>query len=317
MNITKDTLLEARAEASKQTALITLMSQYNLRKKNIWIVVEGKNDTCYYVNTIEKIIPNDWNVVPIEAGSKTKVISVLKSLDWNQYDKKRILFFIDRDLSDFINDINVSSSNLYVTDGYSIENSFVNDDVMFHVFDELLGLHCLTEDEKSSITALFQSAKDEFVKGMTIPMAILLCLQKRNIKTDGFNNIKVKQLFAFSRGVCSSQKSSQEFYDYVTQKLDCIGLFSDAEFDDSKTQFTTHNNHENLIRGKYMLEFFVLFILSIRNEWNSIEFAKTTACNRSVTLGVENAFTHIAVWVRLIPSLREFYKLSIIKRWLK
>lgn len=316
ISITKDTLLEARSEATAQTALITLMSQYGKEKKAIWIVVEGKTDPCYYINTITPIIPCDWEVIPVEAGNKKNLISVFKSLEKRDYDCKKILFFVDRDLSDFTNDIDVKSSNLYVTDGYSIENSLISEYVMFRILNELLGLHNLTKNEVSSIKDLFKEAKNSFINNMIIPMVIILYLRDHSIKVDGLQNINIKKMFDFVKGECSLKIKQQDLYKYIISNLNYNDSISKTGLETYKKKFLSHQNYKNLIRGKYMLAFLILFVISIRNDWKSFSFATTPAGKRSISLGTENAFENVAVRARTVPSLQEFYKASIIGTWL-
>lgn len=317
MSVTKETLIEARDDVKPQTALITLKSQFNPRSKKIWIIVEGKTDPCYYLNTIENVIPAEWKVVPVEAGNKNTVIAVFNSLDWHKYDKKKILFFVDRDLSDFIDDVKVKSANIYITDGYSIENSLISEYVIQRVLRELLGLNNINSNEIMSINSLFQRAKSLFIKTMTITMGIILCIREHNIPIDGLNTIEIKKKISFSKGECSLKLSLQGLYDYVIKQLNCKDSFSKAEYEASKAKFSFHRNHKNLIRGKYMLSFLVLFLISIRDDWEKIVFAKTRAKKRSITLGIDNAFENVAVRARTVPSLRRFYMKSIIGKWLK
>lgn len=317
MPITKNSLIADRKTAALQTALIILKSQFAEDKRCIWIVVEGKTDPCYYLNTIGNIIPCDWDVVPVEAGNKENVIEVFKSLDWNLYDKKKILFFVDRDLTDFIGDINICSDNFYVTDGYSIENSLISEYVVFRVLRELLGLNGLTDNEKSSIRTLFHDAKKVFIENMIIPMGIILCIREHNIAIKGLEKIEIKKMFIFSKGKCSLNPALHSIYDYVIEKLNCVGVFSESEIDGCKAKFLSHKNHKDLIRGKYMLSFLVLFANSIRDDWENISFAETRAHGRSLTLGINNAFENIAVRARTVPSLRNFYTASVMGAWLK
>ena len=317
MIISKDTLLEARVAVELQTALITLKSQYRNDKNKIWIVVEGKNDPDYYLNTIIHLIPRDWQVITIEAGNKKNVITVYKAIDWKNYSQKKILFFVDRDLSDFINDIDVSSTNFYVTDGYSIENSFITDEVMFRVLGELLGLYNLTSHEREAICELFKTSRHVFIKNMLIVMSIILCIEKHEIKTKGLNNIDIRDIFRFSQGSCVLKKTPQEIYNYVLTKLQCKGFFTEEEIEICKNEFSSHKNYMNLIRGKYMLSFLVLFVKSIRDDWNKFIFATTLAQKRNIDLTIQNAFVNVSVRARTVPSLRNFYIASVIGNWLK
>lgn len=312
MCLTKESLLNARKDAIAQTISLRLKREFKKKDNNIWIIVEGKDDPCYYLNTIIHIIPDDWEVTPLVAGNKKNVISVFNSLDWRIYKKKRILFFVDRDLSDFTGDIKVNSKNFYVTDGYSIENSLICEYVLLRILVELLGLQGLTENEINSIKSLFQNAKKVFINKMTIPMIIILCLTIKKFKINELDRFNIKDIFSFSQGVCFPQKTDKQIYDYTIQLFDCSNAFSKSFFRKYKKVFTSKKHYENLIRGKYALFFLVLFANSIRDDWNSFSFKRINARNRSLSLGINNAFEQIAVRARTTPSLQAFYKQSII-----
>ena len=312
MSLTKQKLIKARTKAASQILSLKIKREFKEKEKNIWIIVEGKDDPCFYINTIINAIPKDWNVTPLEAGNKKNVIATFHSLDWNKYSKKKILFFVDRDLSDFLDDIKIASENLYVTDGYSIENSLITEQVLLRTLKELLGLHNLTPKETNSITKLFLRAKKLFIKKMTTTMTIILFLQTNGIKINGLNNINIKDIFVFFQGICSAKKNKKQIYDYTLRSFNCDNVIKKSSFKEYEKIFISNSNYCNLIRGKYMLAFFVLFANSIRNDWDSLPFKETKAQSRSINLSLNNAFEHIAVRARITPSLQAFYKSTII-----
>ena len=107
-----------------------------------------------------------------------------------------------------------------------------------------------------------------------------------------------------------------KWFDYIINNLNYNDSISKTDLETYKKKFLSHKNYKNLIRGKYMLAFLILFVISIRNDWKSFFFATTPAGKRSISLGTENAFENVAVRARIVPSLQEFYKASIIGTWL-
>jgi hypothetical protein len=110
---------------------IVVIHEFKMRYKKecntIYGFVEGKDDIDFYTGFIEKYLPNDsWKVELWQVGGKKNVIEIYSNFNWNNYIKEQVIFFIDRDLSKFVNEKDIEDQNIYITDGYSIENSIVN-----------------------------------------------------------------------------------------------------------------------------------------------------------------------------------------------
>lgn len=99
--------------------------------------VEGKDDPVFYRHLIENQLPEAWSIKLIPTGSKQKVLQAFQSMDWNNFCKKRVCFFIDRDLQDFLGTPQQEETNIYITDGYSIENSVLQYRVLSNVLSDV------------------------------------------------------------------------------------------------------------------------------------------------------------------------------------
>ncbi|WP_421659383.1 DUF4435 domain-containing protein [Leptothermofonsia sp. ETS-13] len=90
---------------------------------NVYGFVEGKDDPVFYRHLIERLFPEGWSVKLIPTGNKQNVLRSFHNINWTNFSKERVCFFIDRDLQDFVTPPLQLENNIYVTDGYSIENS--------------------------------------------------------------------------------------------------------------------------------------------------------------------------------------------------
>lgn len=113
-----DRALEEVDKAYHQFLLI-----YRKNARRVYGFVEGKEDPVFYRQLIENQLPEGWSIKLIPTGNKKKVLHSFQSINWDNFSKKRVCFFIDRDLDDFLGSSQQVETNIYITDGYSIENS--------------------------------------------------------------------------------------------------------------------------------------------------------------------------------------------------
>nr|VFK31285.1 MAG: Protein of unknown function (DUF4435) [Candidatus Kentron sp. MB] len=110
-------MLDIHADAlnGDNTTYHEFLLRYKARTKVVYGIVEGKEDPMFYRSVIESILPSGWSVELLRAGSKQNVIRARFAFDWSRFSRKRIRFFVDRDLSDFIPDGVTPADNLYIT----------------------------------------------------------------------------------------------------------------------------------------------------------------------------------------------------------
>ena len=124
---------------------------YRTGEQIVYGFVEGRDDPSFYRGLIESILPVGWKVKIIISGNKEKVYRAFDEMDWSRFPKKRVCFFVDRDLSEFLGGENHSGDNLYVTDNYSIENDFVTFETMESMLEDVYGVIGLNPKENESI----------------------------------------------------------------------------------------------------------------------------------------------------------------------
>ena len=104
---------------------IKILSEYKTDNDVIFCFVEGNEDISFYSQFIERHKENELKF--IVCNGKENVIDNYNNLSWSFYDKKRVLFFIDKDFDDYIGNALINDENVFVTELYSIENYLVNE----------------------------------------------------------------------------------------------------------------------------------------------------------------------------------------------
>lgn len=280
---------------------------YKKSKKLVYGVIEGKEDPSFYRGLIENMLPSEWRVKLITAGNKVKVLKTHESFDWNRFDKQQICFFIDSDLSVFIRDIWLQDQNIYVTDGYSIENEVLNHTTLERVLEEILNIVELDEKELETIANLFESSKSYFSEKLTPIMAQIIAW-KRDEQRTCLENIQMKDLFEFEKGkitLKSTYQNVDERLGYAADKCNLVSTNPEV-ISEIENEFIGKSGPEKYIRGKYLLWFFINFAFSVHDSIMEFCSRYKSKPKAKVSLGIKNALVIIGPRVRIPPSLQEF-----------
>jgi hypothetical protein len=143
--ITVDYLL---SEANSRQTFFTLFVQsYDKDAKKLYCFYEGKDDVKYYRIRIENISLNT-NIEWFYCEGKENVIGAYEMIKKHkEYNLNRLLFFVDKDFSEYI-----QNENIYCTPYYSIENFYTQREVVEKIFqDEFKLLKNSTENEDYKI----------------------------------------------------------------------------------------------------------------------------------------------------------------------
>jgi hypothetical protein len=190
---------KSRANKSK-----IVLHEFKVRfKKNsdtIYGFVEGKDDTCFYRGFIENSIPDNWNVELWNVGGKNGVLEIYSNFDWRSFHRGQILFFIDRDLSEFTGESIPNKLNIFVTEKYSIENDIVNQNTCERVLREVCGFSELEYEQSDKIKRHFKEQLVHFQK-LLIPVMSNIIIWKINHEKACLDNICMKHAFKIKNGV--------------------------------------------------------------------------------------------------------------------
>lgn len=295
------------------------LARFSKTKKVIYGFVEGKEDPCFYRGFIEHFIPEDWEVELWAAGSRNLVLRIHQDIDWRRFPKKRICFFIDRDLSEMIPERLPSDNNIYVTDKYSIENSIVSRRTCYRILTEVFGFSNISHESIDKICDKFEIQFEKFLIAM-IPIMAQILYWRRSAVNANLNNINIGKIFSIENGeilLDNSDKAKSFRMNYIHKS---VGVVCDPQLNLSsfEAEFSKVNAYRNFVRGKYVLWFLIEFCKSIHKSATLFfsECKKPPKIN--MTISTSNAIVIIGNRVRVPRSLRNFLENTFceyIEKW--
>lgn len=278
---------------------------YKKQAKCVYGFVEGKDDTTFYQYLIDNQLPQGWTVKLIPSGNKHKVLRSLKKFPWNRFSKKRICFFIDRDLQDFLESQPKLETNLYITDGYSIENSILQDELLFGVLSDIYQIRQLRPEEEEVIKQIIRKNENSFFEAIAPLMGQILLWRRRGDKAN-LNNLKLDKIFSFSeKANFSASSERKELLEIAAQQMGC-NLCEDSDIAQAENEIRRHKNCRNLIRGKYALWFVFKQCEAI---WEAIPNLLSRFANKPkkrIPYGFDSAIIIFGPRARVPESLRDF-----------
>lgn len=243
---------------SVNTCLMQLMKKYSASpdSKEIYIVVEGKDDLSFYDSVFNRRLPAGWQTQVIQAKSRCNVVDAYKKTD-GHYPKTQVLFVIDRDLSDFTGEETPQDSNIYVTDYYSIENHLFNSKSFEKVIKYNYGLDDCQDEEIRILVDLFNNAFIQFCHYAADIMKWILYWRINSIHCH-LDLIRIKDLFTFRSGIFTVIIQPENL-DEVLHRM-CGLDFVSQDVEGYKLNFVNHDGTTKFIRGKFIRTFFVKLI---------------------------------------------------------
>ncbi len=287
------------ARKDPQISLHEFKMKYNPESKDIYCFVEGEDDITFYKGFVDNNLPDDKvNSVWFPTSGKQILIQVYDKLESRELPKSRILFFIDRDLSEYTGERMITGENVYITDGYSIENSIVNYYTCRRVLQEICGFK---ESEHvnvfTEIETLFSNGLDKFKSDLRYIMVEFIIRKKHN-QNLLLSNIKMKECYEFKKGVLCEKMDFEARLYYISKESKVTDCFKDDR-DNLAEKFDL-----SFVRGKFLMWFLVSFCLSIHS--NCVEMGAEKRPKMSLPLSEKNCMALIATRCRIPESLSSF-----------
>ncbi len=299
--------VHAAALSCKIASYHEFLARFSKTKKVVYGFVEGKEDPCFYRGFIEHFLPDDWEVELWPAGNRDQVLRIYRDIDWRQFPKKRVCFFVDRDLSDLISEKLPNDFNVYVTDKYSIENSIVTRGTCRRILTEVFGFSNASHDEIDRVCDQFEANLEEFFIAMIPTMARILFWRSAGTKAN-LNDIKIGKMFSIQDGRLIVDTSSAAEAKRALYIHKSAGVKFEASTDISihEAQFRKASSYRSFVRGKYVLWYLVEFCKSVHQSSATFFAAYVNAPKMKVTVSAGNAVTVLGNRARVPQSLRTF-----------
>lgn len=299
--------IHSAALDSRVASYHEFLARYSKSAKVVYGFVEGKDDPAFYRGFIDSMLPEDWQVELWGAGNKKRVYEIHTLLNWRRFSKKRVCFFVDRDLSEILPEKLPKESNIYVTSGYSIENDVVKKDVCKRMLVELFGLSAVDHAELERVEALFDSELDKFCKFL-IPVMAWIVAWKRNGKRPSLNDILMRDLFSFSTTSIQQVAKPKGHPDWAAYIHSQCNIAFDATVDLAPIAMllTSKSNYRLFARGKYVFWFLIEFCHAVHKNAPTLFLSVQKIPKLNLTISHTNAMAVIGPRARLPGSLKKF-----------
>ena len=299
--------IHSAALSSKIASYHEFLSRYAKAAKVVYGFVEGKEDPCFYRGFIELLLPDDWRVELWPAGNKERVYEIHRNIDWRRFQKARICFFVDRDLSDVIPENLQQDTNIYVTTGYSIENDVVNRAACHRILTELCGFANADHGDLEAVCDLFDQELEVFLQAM-VPIMAWILAWKRDGKRPNLNDIQLRDVFSFANGRLHSNPTPKGKASVPMYLHDQCNVIYNVRRDIASIQaeFGKKKISRKFTRGKYVFWFLVEFCNSVHRDAAALFKGISKPPKIHVNLSCSNGMAVIGTRARIPGSLRTF-----------
>lgn len=227
--------------------------RYDPKKKQVFAFYEGDEDSSYYHHIIYNIVEADCELEEIVAGCKNNVLKLQNEFDWNKYDKRQIVFFVDKDLSFWLSEPSICEENVYVTDEYSVENYVVNPIGFKAWLIHFEGFARANKQEIDSMITEFETIIERFKRAM-VPIMAQAIVAKRHDRSISLSDFKVTT----DKTIRFKMNNGHIDFDFITDQgyMSKWGLseLNCKEIDDQIQCISTEIIHYS-VRGKWILHF--------------------------------------------------------------
>ncbi|MCG7928860.1 MAG: DUF4435 domain-containing protein [Candidatus Thiodiazotropha lotti] len=299
--------VHAAALSSKIASYHEFLSRFSKKTKVVYGFVEGKEDPCFYRGFVDHFLPDDYEVELWPAGNRDQVLRIHRDIDWRRFPKKRIVFFVDRDLTDLIPEKLPSDINIYITDKYSIENSISNRGTCRRMLTEVFGFSHVSHYEMDQVCDKFETEIENYFIAM-IPIMARILFWRRSAANANLNNINIGKMMSVQDATLVVDESSAAKTARIEYLHRCVGIVFDQRIDISTelADFSKVSAYRNFVRGKYVMWFMVEFCKSVHHSATSFFSACEKPPKMKVSISTANAVTIIGNRTRVPQSFRSF-----------
>lgn len=233
------------------------ITSYKKNADDVYVFCEGGVDISYYCEQIERLCKGR-EIHKCPAECKNNVVQIWKYIDWSQYQKNRVLFFVDRDMSYWTGEQQYYDTNVYVTDGYSFENDAISLNMFLKLLEDLYGFAYYSEKERESIKRLYVEKWSKFEKGSYELMGYTLYKYLSSHEHTAKNISMRKCLKIDSDDVWKKEIKGINYKEYYCKQLQISGDVTER-VNELKMLFVAEKEHYS-IRGKWCLEFLIMLM---------------------------------------------------------
>lgn len=258
-----DSLAQMRSERDKFIAVY--MQFVNNRKyydSHVFCFYEGE-DGKYYDPRIRNLFGEKMYTYRVK--NKKGVLALLDKIrNANMYNHVCMMFFVDRD---FDESLQGTDEDLYETPCYAIENLYACEECMKKILQSEFGLNSIDDDYKKCMNC-YKTREKEF-DNIILEFNALLCLNKSvSNHSVSFQSIETSQLADISLESVGHAHKYSDVINLIKKKLEV----NDEAVEDMKNRLMDKGNYSMEFRGKNQLDFFVIFVMKLKEANNNGTF---------------------------------------------
>lgn len=258
-----DNLLEEMSKAVGKD--VAVFQEYVLKenkiKNSVCYFIEGK-DYEYYHSRVKRFanLSNGGKCWFLSCDGKENVIGVRNLIVKNTFDEtNRRLFFVDNDYG-----IEKIPDDIYKTEYYSIENFYLNKNMVENVLENIFGISALDENYNKAIE-YFEKVYGEYSK-FAVKMNTFYYTVRKYEKEKGYlrTNLNKKKLTYFiENGELENYSLKDVSYKELIE-LYGVNFEMDLSEIEKNNSLFCENNHNNF-RGKFEFELLKWFLENVKN----------------------------------------------------
>lgn len=248
-----------RERSCKTVPLARFYSEYKSNSTIFYGFVEGKDDPSYYRSIINNSLPEQCSIILYPCDGKKNVRYIFEQIRSRGFKKSKITYFLDRDISDFINDKSIIDDEyVYVTDNYSIENDFLSSDTFLNVFRDLLGYSYIPEYQMQDLRKKFELQRKDFEELMLPIMAIIIFWKRGAFDNPMYGDINIESIFDITNNKVIQKLPKCDLIKVFYEKCKVPYKIHNAkEIENIINEIRTKSSPRKILRGKYLSTFFV------------------------------------------------------------
>ncbi|SDE24624.1 Protein of unknown function [Pseudomonas guariconensis] len=275
--------------AARSTASVALIRYATVRGKNpdrLICVFEGLEDQPYYETAFHRTLGHA-DFAPLIAKGKDQVLELRSILQKQEPFDQSIRFFVDRDF-DYLKEHN-GGDDIYVTEGYSIENHLVSKSILL----SLLGSEykCTADGDFEALEKsdkLFDELLESFFRIMRPVNLAIYHARKNGLK---LKNIEDRVTEYISLSLTEVVKTENDIFQLIG--------WPEGESQDTSSAEETFSNIDPLMgwRGKFIFALFIKMLHLLKNDRTSERpniFQKKTGVRFDPSGEVVRSFASIA-----------------------
>jgi len=288
----------------EEGALLEFFLQYKFDNNAMHYFFEGYEDPSFYNNTISNYLRYESHTY--NGRGKYKLYSIHNDINWDKFDKNRVLLFTDRDYTELLGENLLEDINIYVTDYYSIENHLVCEEIVEKILKEIF--HLTNTEQINEICKKFNEQYNSFFKGSLYVAAWIIFMRRSGIKIH-LEDLDFGNLFDISVDNLRFSSKGGMNYAYLEKVTSSITpTNSEPEIQEIIKELRSINP-KLIIRGKFEIWFLVRFITRLKERFvkNKNKLKIQTHLNTSNCIEILGA--------RVTPprSLEDFLKTAALR----